>query len=59
MYTTNINIKPQYQPNANTPRHIPKIIDLKFSSNHTHTIYYLVQLPRSHQTYDPYIIPSH
>ena len=33
--TTTINIQPQHQPNANTPIHIPKLMDLKLSSNHT------------------------
>ena len=32
-----INIQPQYQPNANTPRNILKLMDLKCSSNHTPT----------------------
>ena len=35
--TTTINIHPKHQPNANTPRNIPKLMDLKFSSYHTPT----------------------
>ena len=33
--TTTINIQPKHQPNANTPRNIPKLMDLTFSSYHT------------------------
>ena len=35
--TTTINIQPKHQPNTNTPRNIPKLIELTFSSNHTPT----------------------
>ena len=35
--TTTINIQPKHQPNVNIPRNIPKLMDLKFSSNHTPT----------------------
>ena len=39
--TTTINIHPKHnantQPNDNTSRNIPKLMDLKFSSNHTPT----------------------
>ena len=35
--TTTINIQPKHQPNANTPRNIPKLMDLKLSSYHTPT----------------------
>ena len=38
IYTsTTINIQPKHQPNVNTPRNFPKLMDLKFSSNHTPT----------------------
>ena len=32
-----MNIQPKHQPNVNTPRNIPKLMDLQLSSYHTPT----------------------